>query len=195
MQSAPSDLEARAERAVRRGELLVALELFETLLRDRPEDDRLRNRMDSVRALLQPSEMVGRRRAEPDEGEAASALESLSDAEQAELHASSGRFEEAVACYERALAKAPRNELLRERYEELKQLSPPSSRALDDGLLAAEKLDPHTPAAGLARVKPPEPEPKPAAAQPGELPRDAVAMLRALLDRVRGGRRRPPASA
>ena len=60
------ELEQRAERAVRRGELLLALELFESLLADNPEDERVRQRMESVRALLQPSELVNRRRAEPD---------------------------------------------------------------------------------------------------------------------------------
>jgi len=39
------ELEQRAERAVRRGELLLALELFESLLADNPEDERVRQRM------------------------------------------------------------------------------------------------------------------------------------------------------
>src|SRR5438105_2580759 len=120
--AAPHELEARAERAVRRGDLLHALELYEALLADRPEDDRIRQRMDSVRALLQPSELIGRRRAEPEDvDELEDSVESLSDAEQGEMHASSGRFDEALACYERAVGKAPQNELLRERYEELRR--------------------------------------------------------------------------
>ena len=65
MSTSPKDLEQRAERAVRRGELLVALELFEAVLAQKPDDERVRQRMESVRALLQPSELVHRRRAEP----------------------------------------------------------------------------------------------------------------------------------
>src|SRR5438128_6452741 len=103
----------RAERAVRRGDLLHALELFEALLADRPEDERIRQRMDSVRALLQPSELIGRRRAEPEHVERPDdSLHELSDAEQGEMHAASGRFDQALACYGRALAEAPENELL-----------------------------------------------------------------------------------
>src|SRR5256885_6625913 len=100
------ELEQRAERAVRRGELLLALELFESLLAHSPEDERVRQRMESVRALLQPSELVNRRRAEPEDLEQAP-TETLSDAEQGELHASAGRFQDALRCYERAVAKSP----------------------------------------------------------------------------------------
>ena len=189
MATVPKDLESRAERAVRRGELLQALELYEALLNERPDDDRIRSRMDSVRALLQPSEMVTRRRTEPDEPDPGSTLEMLSDAEQGEMHASSGRFEEAVGCYQRALEKAPRNELLRERFEELLRLSPPASLARHDGLERAEKLDPFTPPPGVPRVG------VAAAGKRAALPNDPIAFLQALLERVRGSRRRPLAGA
>src|SRR5437588_249462 len=66
---APSELEQRAERAVRRGDLLAALELYETLLAEQPDDERVRTRIESVRALLQPSELLDRRRSEPEEVE------------------------------------------------------------------------------------------------------------------------------
>ena len=182
----PAELESRAERAVRRGELLQALELYEAILAERPEDDRVRSRMDSVRALLQPSEMVSRRRTEPEEQpDPGSTLESLSDAELGEMHASSGRFEDAQACYQRALSKAPRNELLRERYDELVRLCPPPSLARDDGLETAEKLDPLTPLPGaLHKIS-----------AGGGLPRDPIELLQALLQRVRGSGRRTAAGA
>jgi tetratricopeptide (TPR) repeat protein len=194
MAVAPPELETRAERAVRRGELLHALELYELLLAERPDDDRVRHRMDSVRALLQPSELIGRRRSDPDDQQAVAggALETLSDAEQGEMHASSGRFDQAVACYERALRKAPRNELLRERLEELRRLSPPDSLARHDGLERAERLDPFTPTT-VARLREP---PAAAPAQTGPtLPKDPIERLKALLARVRGMRRRPSAGA
>jgi tetratricopeptide (TPR) repeat protein len=173
---------------------LQSLELYEAVLNERPDDDRNRSRMDSVRALLQPSEMVSRRRTEPEEPDQGDALEELSDAEQGEMHASSGRFEEAVRCYQRALEKAPRNELLRERFEELRRLSPPVSLARHDGLERAEKLDPFTPP-GVPKLTMPPPAPKPAVPKPRELPRDPIAFLQALLERVRGSRRRPLAGA
>ena len=172
----PHDLVPRAERAVRRGDLLHALELYEALLADRPEDERIRQRMDSVRGLLQPSELIGRRRAEPEDLQVAHGdVGTLSDAEQGEMHASSGRFDEALACYGRALNKAPKNELLRERFEELHRLAGPHSLARDDGLDRAEKLDPVTPAA-VQKLQ--------------ALPQDPVRMLEALLERVRVGRRK-----
>src|SRR5437763_1280958 len=93
----PADLEQRAERAVRRGELLVALEHFDAYLAQQPDDERVRQRMESVRALLQPSELVSRRRAEPDEPDPAA--DQLSDAESGEMHASAGRFNDAAAAY------------------------------------------------------------------------------------------------
>jgi tetratricopeptide (TPR) repeat protein len=181
MSSAHKDLESRAERAVRRGDLLHALELYEVLLADHPEDERIRQRMDSVRALLQPSELVGRRKVEPEElDKLDSDLESLSDAEQGEMHASSGRFDEAARCYERAAAGAPNNDLLRERFEELRDLAGPQSLARHDGLETAEKLEPVS--------NPPPPKPG------GPLPKDPVKLLQALLDRVRSSKRRSAAS-
>ena len=190
------ELEQRAERAVRRGELLLALELFESLLADNPEDERVRQRMESVRALLQPSELVNRRRAEPDAPEQAPP-EALSDAEHGEIHASAGRFEEATRWYEKAVAKNPGNELLRERLEELRGLAPPGARA---DLGAAEKLDaPSAPRpvpraqlgrsarAAEASFAPFDERPK--ASEP--LPRDPIEMLKTLLERIRSSRRNP----
>lgn len=203
MPQTAAELEQRAERAVRRGELLAALELFEALLADQPEDERVRQRMESVRALLQPSELVNRRRAEPEEVEGPAAGP-LSEAEQGELHASSGRFREATRSYERAVAKNPRNELLRERLEELRDLAPPEARA---DLHDAEKLEAltATPSRGtpvlaghrsarasdaafgpLKAAPPPPPQPRKAVAAP---PRDSVALLQLLLERIQSARR------
>jgi len=116
----PAELEQKAERAVRRGELLVAIELFEAYLAQEPDDERIRARMEAVRALLQPSELVSRRRQEPEEPEPRVAP--VSSAEVGEMHASAGRFAEAAEAYERALGKDPENALLRERLAELRAL-------------------------------------------------------------------------
>src|SRR5258708_34278756 len=132
----PTELEQRAERAVRRGELLVAVEHCEASLAQNPEDERVRQRMEWVRALLQPSELVSRRRAEPEEPQPGT--DSLSDAETGEMHASSGRFDQATQAYQRALAASPANELLRERLGELRRLSRPTAPPAP---AAAQKLE------------------------------------------------------
>jgi tetratricopeptide (TPR) repeat protein len=190
----PVEMEQRAERAVRRGELLVALEHFEAYLAQQPDDERVRQRMESVRALLQPSELVSRRRTEPEEPE--TGADDHSDAEQGEMHASSGRFDDAAKAYERAVAANPKNELLRERLDELRALARPAVRA---DLAAAEKLEaPVAPSKGVPQVAPrsakasaasfaPIP-PKPAAGAKA-LPKDPVAVLQALLERIRAVRR------
>jgi|GEM_PF-2237112 len=144
-------LEQRAERSVRRGELLVALDSFERLLALRPDDERLRGRIESVRSLLQPSELVHRRRAESPPEPAVEAA--LNDAEQGELYASNGRYALALQCYRRAVEAHSKNELLRERLAELFKLAPPDSRAVDDGLARAEKLEALTTPAGAQSVR------------------------------------------
>lgn len=202
-----AELEQRAERAVRRGELLVALEHFEAYLAQQPDDERVRQRMESVRALLQPSELVSRRRAEPEEPEQSE--QTLSDAETGEMYASSGRFKDAAAAYHRAWQASPKNELLKERYEELRALAHPEGKA---DLAAAEKLEAAevmTPSKGVQAVRsakatatsfspmsPSKPPPKPAAAPAAKpaaapaLPKDPIKLLEALLDRVRKNRRK-----
>ena len=188
----PADLEQKAERAVRRGELLVALEHFDAYLAQQPDDERVRQRMEAVRALLQPSELVSRRRAEPEEPDPSAG--SLSDAEQGEMHASSGRFTEAAACYERAWSASPKNELLQERYQELRALASPEGRA---DLGKAEKLEGPlmTPGAGLPKVPPRSETASAASFSPLETPPkaapDRIKLLEQLLDRVQTRGRRP----
>jgi tetratricopeptide (TPR) repeat protein len=193
MAESAAELEQRAERAVRRGELLAALQLFQELMAREPGDARVRQRMESVRALLQPSELTDRRRQEPEEAEPRPAAETLTDAEQGELHASAGRFVEALRCYERAVAGAPENELLRERLGELRELAPPGDRA---DLGSAEQLpaqaSAHGPPRAAARshkVAHASFAPLEGGPAPRPLPRDPVKMLETLLERVRAGRR------
>ncbi|HWE24579.1 MAG TPA: hypothetical protein VG496_11645 [Myxococcales bacterium] len=186
------ELEQRAERAVRRGELLVALELFEQLLALLPDDVRLQKRIESVRALLQPSEMHDRRAPGPDEVEPSAESLSLSDAEQGELHASAGRFAPAVSCYERAAAAAPDNELLRERLEELRGLLAPGAPA---DLATAEPIPAPAPRHVRASTESRSDRLAHASFAPIDdraapaLPKDPVKMLEILLDRVRSARR------
>jgi hypothetical protein len=134
------ELELRAERAVRHGEMLAALDYYEVLLAERPGDEGLRARVEAVRDSLQPSELAGHRHAEMVGDDDVSA-QPMTPAEQGELAASSGRFAEAVDWYQRAVAENPTNELLRERLTELLRYAPPPSRAVDDGLAEAERLE------------------------------------------------------
>jgi tetratricopeptide (TPR) repeat protein len=188
----PDELEQRAERAVRRGELLVAIEHFEAHLAQHPEDERVRSRMEAVRALLQPSELVSRRRTEPEDPEAGKAP--ASDAEVAEMHAGSGRFAEAAEAYERAVAANPDNELFRERLSELRLLAVPTGKA---DLASLEKLEGPPPSQANGVPRKPERSAKahaasfaPLQAAPSRpLPRDPKALLEELLQRVRAGRR------
>lgn len=193
MLESAAELEQRAERAVRRGELHAALQLFEELIAREPDDERVRQRMESVRALLQPAELSDSSRPEPEEPEEVRpAAETLTDAEQGELHAGAGRFVDALRCYERAVAAAPDNELLRERLEELRELAPPGGRA---DLESAEHLPPQPVAHGPTRAdrshKVAQASFAPLEAERAReaLPRDPVKLLEALLERVRAGRR------
>jgi tetratricopeptide (TPR) repeat protein len=191
MADSAADLEQRAERAVRRGELLTAIELFEQLLATGPVDDRLRQRVESVRALLQPSELQDRRDPGPEVAEPEVPMLRLSDAEQGELHASAGRFAQAIRCYERAAAAAPSNELLSERLEELRELVAPGTPA---DLASAERIPAPAPAHSVAREsrshKLAHASFAPLEQGSGSpLPKDPVKLLEALLERVRAGRR------
>ena len=185
----PGELEQKAERAVRRGELLVALEHFDAYLAQQPDDERVRQRMEAVRALLQPSELVSRRRAEPEEPDPSAG--SLSEAELGEMHASSGRFTEAAACYQRAWTANPKNELLQERYQELRALASPDGRA---DLAQAEKLDGPLMAPGKGPSKVPPRSVTASAASFSPItasPIDPIKLLQQLLARVQARGRRP----
>jgi tetratricopeptide (TPR) repeat protein len=186
MPPSAAELTQQAERAVRRGDLLLAIELFESALVQDPDDDRVRQRIESVRSLLHPSELVNRRRSEPEAVENGP-LESLGPAEEGELHAGGARFAEAVRCYERATAQNPDNQLLRERLEELRRLAPPAAGARAD-LGAAEKLPAAAPAKAAAdrSARAAQASFGPIAKTPRK---DKATLLRELLDRVRAGRR------
>lgn len=184
-----AELEQRAERAVRRGELLAAIEHFEAYLAQQPDDERVRQRMESVRALLQPSELVSRRRSEPEEPQAEAKERKLSEAEQGEMFASSGRFKDAIAAYQRACLRNPENQLLRERLQELSKLLDPAARA---DLERGEKLEAatsHGSQPGARSAKASAASFAPLQEAP-ELPKDPRKLLEALLGRVQRGRRK-----
>lgn len=163
-----AEASARAERHLRRGELVEAALLYEQLRRAHPHDARLVARAEEIRSQLQPLEQAELTRRLSGDVAAAPPAES-SPVERAEALVTYGRLAEAVAAYRDELAADPANELLRERYDELR-------RQLSRGASA-----PAVPAPATSAV----------AGAPEALPADPVERARALLERVRQNRRTP----
>jgi tetratricopeptide (TPR) repeat protein len=110
-----------AERQLRRGNLREALALFEELSAAAPLDVRLRQRAETVRGMLQPSELTNAKAASP-----AAALPEPSAASpvaQAEACADRGDWARAIALYEQAVRERPEAALLRERLAEIRGLA------------------------------------------------------------------------
>ncbi len=125
-------LETRADRAMRRGELSTAIELYGQLLTAFPGDAGLTAKLARLKENLQPMELVSaksRFKPEPALGPGAAPLD------EAEALAARGDYGGAIARYRKALADKPDSELLKERLAELFRLvqaqaprrSPPSA--------------------------------------------------------------------
>lgn len=165
-----TDLEAQAERHIRRGGFREALEIFVDLLSRDPSDERLRRRLAAVRAMIQDGELDRPR---------ASATPVATPEALAEEAVARGEHARAIALYEQALAARPHATLLAERLAEIR------SQAPEEPLFGA------TPAATRAA-------PVPAASSPAQapvstpsagLPADRKGALEALLSRVARNRR------
>ncbi|MBU8894561.1 hypothetical protein DRW03_08560 [Corallococcus sp. H22C18031201] len=120
--AARAELEARADRALRRGELAEALGLFEQLARAFPTEEGLAHKLVLVRESLQPHELqhLQNRPREPHE------LPSLGPStpmQEGERLFALGDYVGAAAAYRRALQDRPGNELLQERLLELYELA------------------------------------------------------------------------
>lgn len=118
--AARADLEARAERCLRRGELDEALACFETLARDNPEDASLAARLAHLRETLQPMELQNVKARFREEH---APLGSSSPMQEGERLFALGDYAGAAAAYRRALQERPENELIRERLFELFHLA------------------------------------------------------------------------
>jgi tetratricopeptide (TPR) repeat protein len=121
---ARADMVARAERALRRGELSEALGLFETLSQRFPEDAALSLKLGNVREMLQPEELqvLGAMQARIPPPEPVPQGPSSPVAEGERLFAL-GDYGGAAAAYRRALHAHPKSELIRERLEEVYRLA------------------------------------------------------------------------
>ena len=108
-------IEARADRALRRGELSEAFRLFQQLKGAFPDDAALQTRIALLQETLQPAELLSPKanfRAEP-----AGAPQSPMD--EAEVRAARGDYAGAIALYRTLLAARPDSELIKERLAEL----------------------------------------------------------------------------
>ncbi|AEI67527.1 tetratricopeptide repeat protein [Corallococcus macrosporus] len=135
--AARADMESRADRALRRGELTEALGLYESLVRAFPADAALAVKLANARELLQPAEL--------EVMQAARATASIplpvgpsSPVQEGERLFALGDYAGAAACYRRAVQERPDSELLKERLIELyglakaMPLQSPTDRALPD---------------------------------------------------------------
>lgn len=115
-------LQTRAERALRRGELALALALFREVARAFPDDGALAARIGELEANLGPGEALAHA-ALPAEPSGVF----QSPVHEAEALAARGDFAGALATYRRLLADNPGLELVKERLAELFQLAQAST--------------------------------------------------------------------
>ncbi len=113
-------VEAKAERALRRGELSEAFGLYKTLTAAFPADQSLARRVAELQENLQPAELMNPKSNFRSES-IAGAPSSPYDA--AEVCASKGDYRGAIAIYRKLMADRPDSELVRERLTELFQLA------------------------------------------------------------------------
>ncbi len=115
-----AEIESRADRCLRRGEIAEAVSLLEGLVAEFPEDEGLAARLGRVRESLQPMELHHpKARTEPTNAVRAP----LSPEQEGERLFASGDYVGAAAAYRRALKDRPDNELLQERLVEIFQLA------------------------------------------------------------------------
>ena len=110
-------LEAKGDRAMRRGELSTALAMFQQLCTAFPGDALLAEKLKNLKDNLQPHELTSAKSSFAPNPSAPRAGSSPLD--EAELLAARGDYPGAIARYRRALAEKPDSDLLKERLSEL----------------------------------------------------------------------------
>jgi tetratricopeptide (TPR) repeat protein len=162
-----TEAEARADRALRRGELSAALELYQAIVKAFPKDDIIAMKLQRVRETLQPMELQHAKfRAAPEP----QAPISPGNVEAAEALAAKGDYAGAISLYRKALDTRPDSELIKERLGELFQL--------------AQSIAPRS----TPRPPPPVDRSEPPATTEAEVPVSSPRLLSDLLDQI--GRRR-----
>ena len=110
-------LEAKGDRAMRRGELSAAVAAFEQLCAAFPGDTALAEKLKNLKENLQPMELTSAKsRFVPEPSAPRGGGSSL---DEAEALAARGDFAGAIARYRKALADKPGSDLLKERLAEL----------------------------------------------------------------------------
>lgn len=133
-----AELESRADRCVRRGELSEALALYGSLTQAFPGDDGLERKLASVQESLQPAELMNAKARAVADPPRMSAVP-LSPEQEGERLFALGDYAAATAAYRRALKENPDNQLVRERLEELYHLARAAPRhSPTDGALPAD---------------------------------------------------------
>jgi tetratricopeptide (TPR) repeat protein len=132
-----AELETRADRCIRRGELGKALTLLETISRAFPSDGALRARIADLAGSLQPAELVSAKANVRDPRPMASPPSTPQ--QEGERLFTLGDYAGAAAAYRRALRDKPDSALVRERLEELYRLARDAPRhSPTDSVLPAD---------------------------------------------------------
>ncbi|WP_224369931.1 tetratricopeptide repeat protein [Hyalangium versicolor] len=124
---ARAEMQARAERALRRGELAEAVGLYETLVQQFPHDEALAQKLALLRESLQPMELQSPKARPPARDEPLHQGPS-SPVQEGERLFALGDYAAAAAAYRRALQDHPHNELIQERLVELYRLATSAPR-------------------------------------------------------------------
>jgi tetratricopeptide (TPR) repeat protein len=114
-----TESEARADRALRRGELSSALALYQAIADAFPDDDVVAQKLSGIRENLQPHELSSVKTRAPTEASPAPS----GSVQEAEALAAKGDYAGAIAIYRRAVAERPDSDLFKERLAELFQLA------------------------------------------------------------------------
>jgi len=114
-----TEAEVRADRALRRGELSTALELYTAIAAAFPNDELVAQKLKRIRENLQPMELSHAKTRVPID----QAPPPTNSIQSAEALAARGDYAGAIALYRKALEKRPDSDLIRERLAELFQIA------------------------------------------------------------------------
>ena len=179
-----TEAEARADRALRRGELSTELALFQAIATAFPADEVIQLKLKRIRENLQPMELSHAKTRVPLDV----APPPTNSIQSAEALAARGDYAGAIALYRKALEKRPDSPLVRERLAELFQIA--QSMAPRASAPGAEK-GARPPFPPPAPEKGPVPLSAPPSAPARQAPVSTARLLSDLLDQISRRRRSP----